>query len=121
MHPMPDTFPDPSDVFDILMKREPGTFKPHPSGISFVCFSSFSPLLRTDPSLPLHRSLLFSYAVLITHSCFNTNLQDPNINDASSYLDLSPVYVRPSFFLLSSTLRSLIFDFDSRRVTTRSR
>ncbi|BGP16827.1 hypothetical protein JCM10213_004674 [Rhodosporidiobolus nylandii] len=69
VHPQPDRLPEPSVVFDVLMKRR--EFTPHPSGIS---------------------SLLFAFATLITHSCFNTNREDPNINDASSYLDLSPLY-----------------------------
>ncbi|GAA5875484.1 hypothetical protein JCM16303_000644 [Sporobolomyces ruberrimus] len=68
-HPMPQQLPDTATVWDTLMKRD--KFVPHPSGIS---------------------SLLFAFATCITHSCFNTNRQDPNINDASSYLDLSPLY-----------------------------
>ncbi|GAA6058664.1 hypothetical protein JCM10212_004075 [Sporobolomyces blumeae] len=69
MHAMPQQLPDCGTVWDTLMKRD--KFVPHPSGIS---------------------SLLFAFATCITHSCFNTNRQDPNINDASSYLDLSPLY-----------------------------
>lgn len=42
-----------------------------------------------------HRSLLFAFATVIIHSCFQTSREDPNINEASSYLDLSPLYVRP--------------------------
>ncbi|GAA5917305.1 uncharacterized protein JCM6883_002387, partial [Sporobolomyces salmoneus] len=42
--------------------------------------------------LVVDRSLLFAFATCITHSCFNTNRVDPTINDASSYLDLSPLY-----------------------------
>ncbi|GAA5987467.1 hypothetical protein JCM11641_003838 [Rhodosporidiobolus odoratus] len=69
VHAQPNNLPEPSLVFDALMKRK--EFTPHPSGIS---------------------SLLFAFATLITHSCFNTSREDPNINDASSYLDLSPLY-----------------------------
>ncbi|GAA5864064.1 hypothetical protein JCM1840_000691 [Sporobolomyces johnsonii] len=69
VHCMPQQLPDPGTVFDALLKRD--KFVPHPSGIS---------------------SLLFAFATCITHSVFNTNREDPNINDASSYLDLSPVY-----------------------------
>lgn len=65
------TLPDPSLVFDTLLRREPGTFTPHPGGIS---------------------SLFFAFADLVTHSIFNTNHSDWNINDASSYLDLSILY-----------------------------
>ncbi|GAA5977217.1 hypothetical protein JCM5350_003259 [Sporobolomyces pararoseus] len=68
-HPMPQELPDNGTVWDTLMKRD--KFVPHPSGIS---------------------SLLFAFATCITHSCFNTNRVDPTINDASSYLDLSPLY-----------------------------
>ncbi|GAA5839134.1 hypothetical protein JCM11251_003685 [Rhodosporidiobolus azoricus] len=69
VHAQPDHLPDPGLVFDALMKRD--KFVDHPSGIS---------------------SLLFNFATLITHTIFKTNPQDRNINDASSYLDLSPVY-----------------------------
>lgn len=61
--------PDPATIFDALHKRE--KYLPHPSGIS---------------------SLLFSFATTIIHSCFESNRADPNINDASSYLDLSIIY-----------------------------
>ncbi|GAA6043896.1 hypothetical protein JCM8097_004294 [Rhodosporidiobolus ruineniae] len=69
VHPMPENLPDVGTVFDALLKRD--EFTPHPSGIS---------------------SLLFAFATLITHSCFQTNREDASINDASSYLDLAPVY-----------------------------
>lgn len=69
VHPSPANLPDPSIVFDALLKRD--GFTPHPSGIS---------------------SLLFTFATLIIHSAFETNQQDPQINDTSSYLDLSPLY-----------------------------
>ncbi|GAA5956098.1 hypothetical protein JCM21900_002592 [Sporobolomyces salmonicolor] len=69
VHCMPQQLPDLGTVFDALLKRD--KFVPHPSGVS---------------------SLLFAFATCITHSVFNTNRADPSINDASSYLDLSPVY-----------------------------
>jgi len=37
-------------------------------------------------------SLFFAFADLVIHSIFNTNHDDPTINDASSYLDLSVLY-----------------------------
>ncbi|ORY87395.1 heme peroxidase, partial [Leucosporidium creatinivorum] len=69
MHPLPPNLPDPGTLFDALLKRD--EFVPHPSGIS---------------------SLLFNFATTIIHSCFQTSLADPNINEASSYLDLSIIY-----------------------------
>ncbi|KAM0748536.1 linoleate diol synthase [Meredithblackwellia eburnea MCA 4105] len=69
IHPAPKNLPDPGVVFDALLKRE--TFEPHPSGIS---------------------SLLFSFATIIIHSCFQTSRNDPTINETSSYLDLAPLY-----------------------------
>lgn len=36
--------------------------------------------------------MLFAMAVLITHSIFVTDHEDLNMNHASSYLDLSPIY-----------------------------
>ncbi|GAA6004340.1 peroxidase/cytochrome P450 family protein [Rhodotorula paludigena] len=69
VHPLPEHLPDYGVIFDSLMSRD--KFEPHPSGIS---------------------SMLFAFANLIIHSIFQSNHQDPDINDASSYLDLSPVY-----------------------------
>ncbi|GAA5977201.1 hypothetical protein JCM5350_003254 [Sporobolomyces pararoseus] len=68
-HPLSQQLSDNAAVWDTLMKRD--KFTPHPSGIS---------------------SLLFAFATCITHTLFSTNRQDPSINDASSYLDLSPLY-----------------------------
>ncbi|GAA5822485.1 hypothetical protein JCM11251_006354 [Rhodosporidiobolus azoricus] len=61
--------PSPEVIFDALLRRR--EFKPHPSGIS---------------------SLLFAFATIIIHSAFQTGREDGNINEASSYLDLSPLY-----------------------------
>lgn len=68
-HPLPQNLPDPSVVFEALLKRD--KFVPHPSGIS---------------------SLLFSFATIIIHTVFQTRRTDPCVNEASSYLDLSPLY-----------------------------
>ena len=37
-------------------------------------------------------SLFFAFADLVIHSLFNTDREDALINNASSYLDLSPLY-----------------------------
>lgn len=37
-------------------------------------------------------SLIFAYASIVTHSLFRTDLTNMYINNASSYLDLSPLY-----------------------------
>ncbi|KIP05732.1 hypothetical protein PHLGIDRAFT_91744, partial [Phlebiopsis gigantea 11061_1 CR5-6] len=69
-HPLPaSSLPDPSLVFDMLLKRD--KFEPHPAGVS---------------------SLFFAFADLVIHSIFNTDHNNPTINKASSYLDLSPLY-----------------------------
>ena len=69
-HPLPPSFlPDPSLVFDVLLKRD--KFTPHPGGVS---------------------SLFFAFADLVIHSLFNTDREDALINNSSSYLDLSPLY-----------------------------
>lgn len=88
----PQQFAPNRTIWDTLMKRD--KFVHHPSGISQVS------ILSSPSHLPLHsllvflcRSLLFAFATCITHSCFNTNRNDTNINDASSSLDLSPLYV----------------------------
>ena len=36
--------------------------------------------------------MFFAFADLVIHSIFNTSAKDPAINNASSYLDLSPLY-----------------------------
>jgi prostaglandin-endoperoxide synthase 2 len=53
----------------MLLKRD--EFVPHPGGIS---------------------SLFFAFADLVIHSIFKTNPANSYVNDASSYLDLSPLY-----------------------------
>ncbi|KAL0070995.1 hypothetical protein AAF712_001553 [Marasmius tenuissimus] len=63
------SLPDPSLVFDTLLKRE--KFVEHPGGVS---------------------SLFFAFADLVIHSIFNTNVREPTLNDSSSYLDLSILY-----------------------------
>lgn len=69
-HPLPAfALPDAGLVFDMLLKRD--KFVPHPDGVS---------------------SLFFAFADLVIHSIFNTDRNDPTINNASSYLDLSPLY-----------------------------
>ena len=62
--------PDPSDVFEKLMKREEGG-RQSKSGLS---------------------SMLIYHATIIIHDIFRTNDSDKNISDSSSYLDLSPLY-----------------------------
>ena len=65
----PSSLPDPSLVFDTLLRRD--RHVEHPTGLS-SCF--------------------FAFANLIIHSLFRTNRKDGRINDTSSYLDLSPLY-----------------------------
>ncbi|KAK9899347.1 heme peroxidase [Cystobasidium minutum MCA 4210] len=69
LHPKMPNPPDAELVFNCLLKRD--KFVPHPSGIS---------------------SMLFANAVIIVHSIFRTKYDDPMVNDASGYLDLSPLY-----------------------------
>ncbi|KKZ59000.1 hypothetical protein EMCG_00865 [[Emmonsia] crescens] len=68
---LPGVRPDPGLLFDLLMKREDGKFKKNEGGIS---------------------SMLFHHAALIIHDIFRTDRRDMNINNNSSYLDLSPLY-----------------------------
>ncbi|THH14008.1 hypothetical protein EW146_g6268 [Bondarzewia mesenterica] len=65
----PSALPSAELVFDTLLKRD--KFVPHPGGVS---------------------SLFFAFADIIIHSIFNTNARDWTCNNASSYLDLSPLY-----------------------------
>ncbi|KAI5306174.1 hypothetical protein KEM56_001984 [Ascosphaera pollenicola] len=65
------TPPDPGLLFDLLMARSDDTYKENPAGIS---------------------TILFYHATLIIHDVFRTNHFDSTINDASSYLDLAPLY-----------------------------
>jgi hypothetical protein len=62
--------PDPGDIFDRLMARQPKG-RPSGSGLS---------------------SMLIYHATIIIHDIFRTNQTDKNISDSSSYLDLSPLY-----------------------------
>lgn len=61
--------PNPALVFDTILKRK--QFKPHPGG---MC------------------SFIFAYAAIVIHSLFRTSTGEQWRNDASSYLDLSPLY-----------------------------
>ncbi|KAJ7281406.1 linoleate diol synthase [Mycena rebaudengoi] len=69
-HPLPKhELPDAGLVFDTLLKRD--GFVKHPAGLS---------------------SMMFSFAALVIHSVFRTSHTDVNINETSSYVDLSPLY-----------------------------
>ena len=63
------SLPDAGLVFDAILKRK-GT-QNHAGGMS---------------------SLIFAYASIVTHSLFRTDHKNIHINNASSYLDLSPLY-----------------------------
>jgi linoleate 10R-lipoxygenase len=65
----PAALPPPELVFDTLLKRD--KFEPHPGGIS---------------------SMFFAFADIIIHNIFHTDHIDWTKNNASSYLDLSPLY-----------------------------
>ncbi|TFK63858.1 heme peroxidase [Pluteus cervinus] len=65
----PTSLPDPGLVFDTLLKRQKA--QNHPGGNS---------------------SMTFAFASLVTHSLFRTDYHDMNVNNTSSYLDLSPLY-----------------------------
>ncbi|CDO73377.1 hypothetical protein BN946_scf185013.g11 [Trametes cinnabarina] len=64
-----NVLPDPSDVFDALLKAR--DFQPHPNGNS---------------------SLTFAFASLVTHQLFRTDPKDMTKNNTTSYLDLSILY-----------------------------
>ncbi|KAF7294502.1 Heme peroxidase [Mycena kentingensis (nom. inval.)] len=69
-HPLPKhEMPDASLVFDALLKRD--GFVQHPAGLS---------------------SLMVVVAALVIHSVFRTSHTDVNVNETSSYVDLSPLY-----------------------------
>lgn len=51
-------------------------------------------------------SLIFAYASIVTHSLFRTDLSNMYMNNASSYLDLSPLY-GDSEFPLSNFLKEM--------------
>ncbi|CAM1508862.1 Fc.00g026010.m01.CDS01 [Cosmosporella sp. VM-42] len=61
--------PDPEAIFEAVMARD--IFKSNANNVS---------------------SILWYWATIIIHDLFWTNLRDPNKNDASSYLDLAPLY-----------------------------
>ncbi|CZT12902.1 related to Psi-producing oxygenase A [Rhynchosporium agropyri] len=62
--------PDPELVYDQLLKRN-GAFRPHPSGLN---------------------RLFFSFATIVIHEIFQTNRENPWINETSGYVDLSTLY-----------------------------
>ncbi|KAM0282957.1 hypothetical protein ACHAQH_002768 [Verticillium albo-atrum] len=69
--PQPAALPEPQLIFDTLLSRDNGGFKPHPNGIS---------------------SVFFYLATIVIHDIFRTSREDPNVSLTSSYLDLAPLY-----------------------------
>ncbi|KAG7129344.1 Psi-producing oxygenase A like protein [Verticillium longisporum] len=67
----PSALPAPQLIFDTLLSRENGGFKPHPNGIS---------------------SVFFYLATIIIRDIFRTSRDDPGVSLTSSYLDLAPLY-----------------------------
>ncbi|KAF9553362.1 heme peroxidase [Agrocybe pediades] len=63
------SLPDPGLIFDTILKRKGK--QNHSGGMS---------------------SLIFAFASIVTHSLFRTDSKNIFINNASSYLDLSPLY-----------------------------
>ncbi|KAG6917742.1 hypothetical protein DXG01_001280 [Tephrocybe rancida] len=63
------SLPDPGLVFDTILKRK--GMQKHSGGMS---------------------SMTFAFAAIVTHSLFRTDHNNIHINNASSYLDLSPLY-----------------------------
>ncbi|KAF4595798.1 heme peroxidase [Ophiocordyceps camponoti-floridani] len=61
--------PDPEAVYESVMARK--HFKKNKNNVS---------------------SILWYWATIVIHDIFETNSQNPSINNASSYLDLSPLY-----------------------------
>ncbi|KAK2591548.1 hypothetical protein QQS21_010768 [Conoideocrella luteorostrata] len=61
--------PDPEAIYEAVMARD--GFKKNPNNVS---------------------SILWYWATIVIHDLFYTNAKDPNQNDSSSYLDLSPLY-----------------------------
>ncbi|KAH8658303.1 linoleate diol synthase [Xylariales sp. PMI_506] len=70
MQPKGPNLPDPELIYEQLLRRK-GPFRQHPSGLN---------------------RLFFSFATIVIHECFQTNRNNPWINDTSSYVDLSTVY-----------------------------
>lgn len=70
LQPKGPNLPDPELVFEQLLRRK-GPFRPHPSGLN---------------------RLFFSFATIVIHECFQTNRENPWINNTSSYVDLSTLY-----------------------------
>ncbi|OMP88074.1 Linoleate 10R-lipoxygenase [Diplodia seriata] len=63
--------PDPGDIYDALLRRT-GAARKHPAQVS---------------------SLMFNFATIIIHDCFNTDHHGPEgTTKSSSYADLGPLY-----------------------------
>ena len=69
--PKGPNLPDYELVFEQLLRRKEGKFRDHPSGLN---------------------RLFFSFATIVIHECFQSNLRDKWRNDTSSYVDLSTLY-----------------------------
>ncbi|KAG6011007.1 hypothetical protein E4U21_000038 [Claviceps maximensis] len=63
------SLPDPEAIYEAVMARD--GFKKNPNNVS---------------------SIMWYWATIVIHDLFWTNSKNPNQNDSSSYLDLSPLY-----------------------------
>ncbi|KAG6877819.1 hypothetical protein C0993_003603 [Termitomyces sp. T159_Od127] len=80
------SLPDAGLVFDTILKRQ--GIQDHPGGMS---------------------SMVFAFALIVTHSVFRTDPKDISINNASSYLDLSPLYGDSEMHCISTEISYLTF------------
>jgi linoleate 8R-lipoxygenase / 9,12-octadecadienoate 8-hydroperoxide 8S-isomerase len=85
---IPDALPDPGLIFDMILDRG-NQFQSHPTGISSMLF--YFAIIITHDIFQTVRSL-FRYEGKFISSQLEQNSQNPNVNMASSYLDLSPLY-----------------------------
>ncbi|KAG6830523.1 hypothetical protein H0H87_007821, partial [Tephrocybe sp. NHM501043] len=79
------SLPDPGLVFDAILKRK-GVSGFLSKGILITNFE------QTQKHAGGMSTLIFAFAAIVTHSLFRTDHKNIHINNASSYLDLSPLY-----------------------------
>lgn len=81
----PRSLPDPGLVFDSLLKANDVSFQLTTRRLDSHHYQ------RMD-HIGGNSSITFAFATLVTHSIFKTSKANQFINEASSYLDLSPLY-----------------------------
>lgn len=90
------SLPDAGLVFDTILKRQRVS-------LCRALILTVSSCLQIQDHPGGMSSMVFAFASIVTHSLFRTDRKNMSINNASSYLDLSPLYGDSELHCISTT------------------